>query len=175
VDVVPHKHFTFAKLWLQYARFEIRRLDLATARKLLGTSIGMCPKEKLFKGYIELELEVGYYPLVPPLDPVPHSSLSFFFIILFAFPLDRIEHEVESYIGTVPICCPDFACSEQGSFTSIGSHTKFGHIFSTNFSLPSSPSEPALSISGVFTLKPPLFAISGVRAHLATPHTTCVS
>lgn len=59
ISVVPHKQFTFAKLWLQYARFEIRRLDLATARKLLGTSIGMCPKEKLFKGYIELELEVS--------------------------------------------------------------------------------------------------------------------
>ncbi|CCA67446.1 probable protein CCN1-putative cell cycle control protein [Serendipita indica DSM 11827] len=58
ISVVPHKQFTFAKLWLQYARFEIRRLDLVTARKVLGTSIGMCPKEKLFKGYIDLELEL---------------------------------------------------------------------------------------------------------------------
>lgn len=40
------------------AKFEIRRLDLPAARKLMGTAIGMCPKEKLFKGYIELEVKV---------------------------------------------------------------------------------------------------------------------
>lgn len=40
------------------ARFEIRQLDLMAARKLLGAAIGMCPKEALFKGYIQLELEV---------------------------------------------------------------------------------------------------------------------
>jgi crooked neck len=59
VEVVPHKQFTFAKLWLMYARFEVRRLDLAGARKLLGVAIGMCPKEALFKGYIQLELDVS--------------------------------------------------------------------------------------------------------------------
>ena len=55
---MPHKQFTFAKLWLMYARFEVRRLDLAAARKVLGTAIGMSPKEALFKGYIQLEFDV---------------------------------------------------------------------------------------------------------------------
>ncbi|KAG9045708.1 NineTeen Complex (NTC) component [Tulasnella sp. UAMH 9824] len=58
IEQVPHKQFTFAKLWLLYARFEIRRMDLMAARKILGTGIGMCPKEALFKGYIQLELEL---------------------------------------------------------------------------------------------------------------------
>ncbi|KAG7094903.1 NineTeen Complex (NTC) component [Marasmius oreades] len=58
VQLVPHKVFTFAKLWLNYAKFEVRRLNLQAARKLLGASIGMCPKEKLFKGYIELEVDL---------------------------------------------------------------------------------------------------------------------
>ncbi|GLB42431.1 putative pre-mRNA-splicing factor CLF1 [Lyophyllum shimeji] len=56
--LVPHKQFTFAKLWLMFAKFELRRLDLPAARKILGTAIGMCPKEALFKGYIELEIEL---------------------------------------------------------------------------------------------------------------------
>ena len=56
--LVPHKQFTFAKLWLMYARFEVRQLDLPAARKVLGTAIGMCPKEALFKGYIQLEFDV---------------------------------------------------------------------------------------------------------------------
>ncbi|KAJ6502402.1 pre-mRNA-splicing factor CLF1 [Mycena sanguinolenta] len=58
IKLVPHKQFTFAKLWLMFAKFEIRRLDVKAARKLLGASIGMCPKEALFKGYIELEVEL---------------------------------------------------------------------------------------------------------------------
>ncbi|KAF7305051.1 Pre-mRNA splicing factor [Mycena kentingensis (nom. inval.)] len=58
VKLVPHKQFTFAKLWLLFAKFEIRRLELQSARKILGVGIGMSPKERLFKGYIELEVEL---------------------------------------------------------------------------------------------------------------------
>ncbi|XP_030888620.1 crooked neck-like protein 1 [Leptonychotes weddellii] len=50
--------FTFAKMWLLYAQFEIRQKNLPFARRALGTSIGKCPKNKLFKGYIELELQL---------------------------------------------------------------------------------------------------------------------
>ncbi|KJA13675.1 hypothetical protein HYPSUDRAFT_151330 [Hypholoma sublateritium FD-334 SS-4] len=58
IQLVPHKQFTFAKLWLMFAKFEVRRLELPAARKILGTAIGMCPKEALFKGYIDLEIEL---------------------------------------------------------------------------------------------------------------------
>jgi crooked neck len=59
IQVVPHELFTFAKLWLMFAEFEIRQHDVTAARKIMGTSIGKCPKEKLFKGYIDLELQLG--------------------------------------------------------------------------------------------------------------------
>ncbi|KAI1137965.1 cell cycle control protein [Hypoxylon sp. FL0543] len=58
LDLIPHKKFTFAKVWLLSAQFEIRQGELTTARKTLGRAIGMCPKDKLFKGYIELELKL---------------------------------------------------------------------------------------------------------------------
>jgi crooked neck len=58
LKLVPHKSFTFAKLWLLAAQFEVRQRDLMKARKLLGTAIGMCPKPKLFAGYIALELKL---------------------------------------------------------------------------------------------------------------------
>jgi len=61
IALVPHKQFTFAKLWLAFSKFEIRRLDLPQARKILGTAIGLCPKEALFKGYIQLEIEVRIF------------------------------------------------------------------------------------------------------------------
>ncbi|NXD71814.1 CRNL1 protein, partial [Eolophus roseicapillus] len=58
IELIPHKKFTFAKMWLLYAQFEIRQKNLPLARRALGTSIGKCPKNKLFKGYIELELQL---------------------------------------------------------------------------------------------------------------------
>lgn len=58
IKLIPHKKFTFAKIWLMFAKFEIRQRNLQNARKILGQSIGMCPKDKLFKGYIELEIEL---------------------------------------------------------------------------------------------------------------------
>jgi crooked neck len=45
-------------VWTLYAQFEVRQLRLDKARKIFGTAIGMCPKEKLFKEYITLELQL---------------------------------------------------------------------------------------------------------------------
>ena len=58
LEIIPHDKFTFAKVWLMYAHFEVRQKDMKAARKALGTGIGKCPKPKLFKGYIELELQL---------------------------------------------------------------------------------------------------------------------
>uniref|UniRef100_A0A1I8NZM9 Pre-mRNA-splicing factor Syf1/CRNKL1-like C-terminal HAT-repeats domain-containing protein n=1 Tax=Stomoxys calcitrans TaxID=35570 RepID=A0A1I8NZM9_STOCA len=58
LELIPHKKFTFSKIWLMYAHFEIRCKDLAKARKTLGMAIGMCPRDKLFRGYIELEIQL---------------------------------------------------------------------------------------------------------------------
>jgi len=57
--IVPHREFTFAKLWVHFAHFEVRQGKLDAARKLLGIAIGKCPKEKLFKAYVQLELQLG--------------------------------------------------------------------------------------------------------------------
>jgi crooked neck len=60
IDIIPHKVFTFGKIWLMAAYFEIRQKDITAARKLLGYCIGLCGgKENIFKGYIELELQLG--------------------------------------------------------------------------------------------------------------------
>ncbi|PVV01843.1 hypothetical protein BB560_003726 [Smittium megazygosporum] len=64
LDTIPHKKFTFSKVWLQYALFEIRHMRLKEARLALGRSLGMCPKDKLFRGYIELELQLREFDRV---------------------------------------------------------------------------------------------------------------
>lgn len=58
LELLPHKIFTFSKLWLFYAKFEIRQKNLTAARKVLGMGIGMCPRDKLFRGYIDLEIQL---------------------------------------------------------------------------------------------------------------------
>jgi hypothetical protein len=59
LKLVPHSSFTFAKLWLLAAKLEVRAKRLPAARKILGLALGSCPKGKLFKEYIQLEMTLG--------------------------------------------------------------------------------------------------------------------
>ncbi|CAR25142.1 Clf1p [Lachancea thermotolerans CBS 6340] len=63
-EVIPHKSFTFAKVWVMYAKFELRQGDIMTARKILGQALGICPKNKIFKYYIELEIQLKEFDRV---------------------------------------------------------------------------------------------------------------
>jgi crooked neck len=59
LSLIPHKSFSFSKIWILAAQLYVRRRDLESARKLLGKAIGMCGKEKIFIEYISLELQLG--------------------------------------------------------------------------------------------------------------------
>jgi len=59
LTVIPHKNFSFSKIWILAAKCHIRRRDLGAARSVLGRAIGMCGKEKIFEEYIALELALG--------------------------------------------------------------------------------------------------------------------
>ncbi|KAF7993240.1 hypothetical protein HCN44_006300 [Aphidius gifuensis] len=58
IELIPHKIFTFSKIWLLYAKFEIRQKNLTIARKTLGMALGICPKDKLYREYIDLEIQL---------------------------------------------------------------------------------------------------------------------
>jgi crooked neck len=61
LKLVPHKIFSFSKLWIMYANFEIRQKNLKAARVIFGNAIGMAPKDKLFQAYIQLEMQLGSF------------------------------------------------------------------------------------------------------------------
>uniref|UniRef100_A0A0E0PYK8 Pre-mRNA-splicing factor Syf1/CRNKL1-like C-terminal HAT-repeats domain-containing protein n=1 Tax=Oryza rufipogon TaxID=4529 RepID=A0A0E0PYK8_ORYRU len=61
LKLIPHKKLTFSKMWLMAAQFEIRQKNLKAARRILGNAIGMAPKGKIFKKYIEIELYLGNF------------------------------------------------------------------------------------------------------------------
>lgn len=58
LDLLHRNAFTFSKIWLLFAQFEIRQKNLTAARKVLGMSLGMCPRDKLFWGYIDIEIQL---------------------------------------------------------------------------------------------------------------------
>ena len=47
LKLIPHEKFSFAKIWLMAAQFEIRQLNLKGARLILGNAIGKAPKDKV--------------------------------------------------------------------------------------------------------------------------------
>lgn len=63
VLIIPHSKFSFAKVWIEYSRFETRAGGLSEGRKVLGKAIGktskLPPKAKLFRYYIDVERKVG--------------------------------------------------------------------------------------------------------------------
>ncbi|KNA17989.1 hypothetical protein SOVF_074890 [Spinacia oleracea] len=59
LKLIPHNKFSFAKIWLLAAQFEVRQLNLNGARQILGNAIGRVPKDKIFRNYIEIELQLG--------------------------------------------------------------------------------------------------------------------
>lgn len=58
IKLIPHQVFTFTKIWIMFAHFHIRQKDIAAARKVFGVAIGMCPQEKIFQAYIDLEMQL---------------------------------------------------------------------------------------------------------------------
>lgn len=59
IKVIPHKQFSFAKIWKLYAEFEVRQLELDRARKIFGRAIAECQKQRIFLDYADLEMRLG--------------------------------------------------------------------------------------------------------------------
>jgi crooked neck len=58
IDLVPHRQFTFAKLWTLFARFNLRHSGVTSARKTFGAALGLAAKPKIYKDYIEMEMQL---------------------------------------------------------------------------------------------------------------------
>ncbi len=50
----------YLQMWILAAQFEVRQQRLDAARKILGMSLGMCPKDRTYKAYIEVSTALEY-------------------------------------------------------------------------------------------------------------------
>lgn len=71
LKIIPHSQFSFAKIWIGYAEFELRNNSeggLTKLRKILGKAIGQTsthgPKTKIFRYYIDFEKKLGEWDRV---------------------------------------------------------------------------------------------------------------
>lgn len=64
LNTIPHAEFTFGKIWILFSQFELRQKDPTAARKILGRSLGKCPKAKLFRSYIQMEIHLQEFDRV---------------------------------------------------------------------------------------------------------------
>ena len=75
LDTIPHKYFTFGKIWLMYAYFEVRQKNLTAARKILGQAIGkggLKPCLFIWVLFLKLVYLFGFYVKI----------LSFYMVLL---------------------------------------------------------------------------------------------
>ncbi|CAL9732801.1 pre-mRNA-splicing factor Clf1p [Monosporozyma unispora] len=63
-DVVPHSKFTYNKIWIMFAHFEIRQDNISRARQILGKCIGLCPSDEIFQEYINIEIKLKEFDRV---------------------------------------------------------------------------------------------------------------
>lgn len=100
LKLVPHKIFSFSRVWIMFGNFEIRQKDIAAARKVFGNAIGMTPKDKIFQAYIQLEWQLGSIFI--------YFCLLRFFLFLLSVTLldfDRCRKLYEKYLEWAPANC----------------------------------------------------------------------
>eukprot|EP00397_Hematodinium_sp_SG-2012_P027298 GEMP01028675.1.p1 GENE.GEMP01028675.1~~GEMP01028675.1.p1 ORF type:complete len:614 (+),score=108.63 GEMP01028675.1:206-1843(+) len=115
IRIVPHKHFSFAKIWQRFADFEVRQLNIDGARKIYGTAIGECKKQKIFHHYAELELRLGnvgrcrqiYEQFVIHHPYLPKAWISYVDLEDKVGELDRARHLCELAINQDQLDMPE--------------------------------------------------------------------
>lgn len=63
-EIIPHEKFTFAKVWVLNAQLELLEGNLSNMRQIFGRALGIQPKSKLFKSYIEIEIKLREFERV---------------------------------------------------------------------------------------------------------------
>eukprot|EP01083_Nonionella_stella_P039532 107504_1 len=100
--VIPHEKFTFGKMWIMLAEFEIRHQNLQKARSILGEAIGRCPKKNIFNSYIAIEYQLGEFNRCRKiyekmLQTFPNDSASWNDYALLENKLDEYERAKAIY------------------------------------------------------------------------------
>eukprot|EP01059_Diplonema_ambulator_P006690 TRINITY_DN16308_c0_g1_i1.p1 TRINITY_DN16308_c0_g1~~TRINITY_DN16308_c0_g1_i1.p1 ORF type:complete len:652 (+),score=283.37 TRINITY_DN16308_c0_g1_i1:45-1958(+) len=59
LKMIPHKVFSFSKVWIAYAEFLLRHNRIDDMRKVMGNGLGVNPRPKMYRWYVDLEVTLG--------------------------------------------------------------------------------------------------------------------
>ncbi|KAH3765642.1 CGI-201 protein, short form [Pelomyxa schiedti] len=60
IGLIPHKKFSFCKVWTMYAKFEVRHGGVDAARSVFGQALGVLHHSpKVYDHYLKMELQLG--------------------------------------------------------------------------------------------------------------------
>ena len=103
VKLVPHKKFSFSKLWIQYAKFEVRQLRLDEARRIFGMALGMCaPSQKSIAALGSIQNPIQQQQLQQQLQQQHHCRAKIYQeYIRLEFQLGEVERCRKLYTGYI--------------------------------------------------------------------------
>ena len=61
LKLIPHKQFSFSKIWVHLAKLHIRNQDVQSARLVLGKGIGQYGSKSIFTLYLDMESKLGNF------------------------------------------------------------------------------------------------------------------
>ncbi|CRG98108.1 CGI-201 protein, short form, putative [Plasmodium gallinaceum] len=96
LKILSNQNFTFKKIYILYANFEIRQLDIQKARSIYNNALEKVKKEKIFEEYCEIELRLGNIKecrkiYAKYVETFPFNSKAWISMINFELSLDEIN------------------------------------------------------------------------------------
>ncbi|GAB64701.1 splicing factor [Plasmodium cynomolgi strain B] len=96
LKILKKQNFTFKKIYLLYANFEIRQMDIPKVRSIFNRAIENVKKEEIFEEYCEMELRLGNIKecrdiYAKYVEAFPFSSKAWISMINFELSLDEVE------------------------------------------------------------------------------------
>jgi len=96
LNLIPHEIFSFSKLWILFAHFHVRQLNIEKARKILGQAIAKCPSKKIFEAYVEIENSVANFDRCRKIyekwiELFPNESAAWISFANFEASLDELD------------------------------------------------------------------------------------
>ncbi|EUR79054.1 hypothetical protein PFBG_00544, partial [Plasmodium falciparum 7G8] len=96
IKILSSYEFTFKKIFILYATFELRQLNVNKARSIFNNALQTIPNEKIFEKFCEFELKLGnirecrnvYAKYV---EAFPFNSKAWISMINFELSLDEVE------------------------------------------------------------------------------------
>ncbi|GAW79216.1 splicing factor [Plasmodium gonderi] len=96
LKIMKKQNFTFKKVYILYASFEVRQMDIPKVRSIYNKAIEIVKKEEIFEEYCEMELRLGNIKecrdiYAKYVETFPFNSKGWISMMNFELSLDEVD------------------------------------------------------------------------------------